>query len=275
MSVKIHIEGDGLSFEGESDITKAAQIIAFLNTEQYLSNARPLAMTSRVGSYTSPRQVLVESGAKTNDQKITALGKYSMDLSQRPGFTVKEVQELMKRAGESVPKNFSRDLKRAVRLGYIFEDHESKGQYIVSELGDTSIDSGFKNQPKLPNGSLRKSRKGGKNVKISDVVTELEITPEQRGCPNYWDISNKGHKVMWILRFAHLHDINELSGKEIEVLADKLKDNIRSGDVNALTTSLIKRGKLSANSGRYKILQPGIDFFLDGQSDENNKNDAD
>ena len=44
MDIKIKIEGGGLSFEGETDIVKAAQVIAFIKSDSIPNPTKPAAL---------------------------------------------------------------------------------------------------------------------------------------------------------------------------------------------------------------------------------------
>jgi predicted transcriptional regulator len=268
MEVKIHIEGEGLSFDGETTITKAAQVIAFIKAEaQSGVSVRPSFLPTIINTSTPPRQLILESGAKTNPQKIAVLGKYLLARDQH-SFSAKEIQELLKKTGESLPRNFGRDLREAVRSGFIFEDQDMQGQYVLTEMGVEATERGFKVVKGLSAARSRKNGSSGKQkIKISDGVSALEITPNEAGFPEYWNLKNKGHRILWILGYAHNHQISSLIPKEIEFLATRLRDNISASGVNALTGALVKRGFVAAATKQYRILQPGISFLQNWKSE--------
>ncbi len=265
MSIKIHIEGEDLLFDGETSITKAAQVIAFVRSESQESSPsasiRPAFLPATIHNSTPPRQLILESGAKTYAQKIAVLGKYLLARDQH-SFSAKEIQELLKKTGEIMPQNFGRDLMTAVRLGFIFEDPDAKGQYTLTDMGVEATEKGFSAIKGLPIARSRKNNSSSKpKIKISDDVSAMEIAPNEIGFPDYWKMENKGLRILWILGFAHNHKIMTLIPQEIENLAIRLRDDIEAGAVNALTGQLIKKGFVTVNSKKYRILQSGISFL--------------
>src|SRR5215831_5614520 len=145
MTVQITIKGDNLNYSGETSLLKAGQILAFLGSEQSASSYAP---EPRVGSLTmgspsaSPRQLIVESNAKSNPQKIAVIGKYLKDRGQNE-FSRAEVLDQFRRAGESTPKNIGRDLQDAVRSGYICESDTQKNEYYLTRPGEEALESRF------------------------------------------------------------------------------------------------------------------------------------
>ncbi|OIO48811.1 MAG: hypothetical protein AUJ39_02005 [Parcubacteria group bacterium CG1_02_42_13] len=265
MDIKIKIEGGGLSFEGETDIVKAAQVIAFIKSDSIPNPTKPAALLTGVtNTQTTPRQALVDSNAKTNPEKITVLGKYLMDRDNQTNFSGREVQEIMKKTGEKMPKNFSRDLQVAIDdLGYIFEDDVQKGQYSVTDGGAQAILNGFSlnNQNRNSRRKSKTNKSGGKKA-IREEVNKLDISGEKEGLPNYWQIDSKGHRILWLINYAESNKIDGLSPVEIESLATKLRDDIESKNVRALTTKSAKNNFIKVDpSGKYKILQNGIKFL--------------
>src|ERR1700687_1361114 len=126
MSGKITIEGDGLSFSSDVEIVKAAQIIAFVKVESSPERERHISLLGNAVSTaaSTPGLALTQSRAKTNAQKIAVLGRYICERDQQSTFSAKEVQEVMKKAGVPLPRNFARDIKDAVRANYIYENDD-------------------------------------------------------------------------------------------------------------------------------------------------------
>lgn len=261
--VKIHIEGEGLAFDGITSFSKAAQVIAFVKSETVTSEATAMnrrgVLPTAIGHDYSPRQVIVEANAKTNPQKIAALGRYICTRSQTDTFSASEVLDMMKRAGETLPKNFSRDLKHAVVLEYIYEGEE--GQFILTEKGKEAVDHHFESAEKVRGSKTRRVTRRASGA-VADEVLNMEIATEAEGFPRYWEIKNKGHRILWILAYAHQRKILELTRKEVEALAKRLHDNIESRHVGPLIGNAFKKGFLAtAPGGKFRILQPGIKFI--------------
>lgn len=275
MSVKITINGEGLSFERETDMLKAGQIIAFLSNDTSVK-----VMTSEAYSPTpvavlgtgdvrrkSPRQALMESDAKTNPEKIVVLANFICERNGVDTFSSKELQVEFKKAGEPLPKNMTRDFKTAVAQGYILENDE--GDYSLTDLGLEVINVGFGGYQKTTGGGGVKKRKGGtgkKTTTVREEVTNLELTPQMEDYPDYWTLTVKGSRILWLLAYASEQNIREgLTPVEVEYLASKLKDQIKPGDFTALTKNNTKKGYMTNSKGYTKILKNGEDFLKTAQ----------
>jgi hypothetical protein len=166
MVVKVHLEGDGLTFEDETNVFNAAQIIGFLKNSESLTGGAPSGgvasqppLLGNTQTRTSPREALQTSGAKTNPQKIAVLGHYQAAANNHEGFTIDEVKAAFKRAGEPLPKNLGRDVQAAVTSSLIYEEDGETGYYILSESAVEAIESGFQQQGKK---AVKAKREGGK-----------------------------------------------------------------------------------------------------------------
>lgn len=272
MSVKITISGDGLSFEKDTDMHRAGQIIAFLSSDVAVDasivRAYPTSPVAVLGvgetRRKSPRQALSESDAKTNAEKIVVLASFICTQKGVETFSPKEIQIEFKRAGESLPKNLTRDFMTAVAQGYILENDE--GDYSLTDLGLEVIEGGFTGVQKTTKNNSSKKRKGGSKAKkstpIREEVTNLEITPQLNGYPDYWSYTVKGSRILWLLAYASDNNISDgLSPSEVEYLASRLKDQIKIGSFTALTESSTKKGYMTTVKGCAKILKIGEDFL--------------
>jgi len=93
-------------------------------------------------------EYLAESEAKTNVDKITAVGEYLAEHSNQPNFTLDDVRAQLLAIREDVPKNLHRDMASAAKARYIAEDTSSKGSYYVTGTGRTAIAGQFPRQPR-------------------------------------------------------------------------------------------------------------------------------
>src|SRR3989338_8471602 len=122
MAVIVKIQGDDLDFNYTTNVRKAGQIITFLGTDEFgeetnipqaeVVNSTELLPVSIKNK--TPRQVLIESKAKTNPQRIVVLGYHYCELHNTQTFPISELKILFGKIGESVPRNLSRDLRVAV-----------------------------------------------------------------------------------------------------------------------------------------------------------------
>lgn len=268
MSVIVKIDGEGINFSFTTSISKAGQIITFLGTEQ--SNEEKMVLSERnVNSREllpvpmkskTPRQALIDSRAKINSQKIAVLGYYYCEVNNSLTFPRSELKALFGKAGESMPRNLHRDLNEAIFANYIYEQKPS--EYLITEVGKESIQKGFSDaQPTRKTFSRGTNKKGIIKKVVSDDVKKLEIANNLDGFPGYWDLGQKGERILWLFIFAEKNGVLLLSSTDVEYMASQLRDNIPTRSFSALTETIFKRGYITKSGDKYKILQPGMDYL--------------
>jgi len=108
-------------------------------TDQRLS-VRPTAL-NLTGQRMSLREYLqtaaLDRGIHT---KILAVGRYMRDFENQGDFNRDDIRGRFRSAGEPQPANFARDFQKAVRAGWIAEDHQNRDRYYVTRTGDDEID---------------------------------------------------------------------------------------------------------------------------------------
>lgn len=282
MSIKIKISGDGLEFEGETQLFRASQIIAFLSQEgsepapslEKVTLATPIANTG--ASRQSPREALDDAQAKSYPQKITVLGFYLMLRDNAESFSATEVRELLKKSGEPLPGNFARDLKTAKNLGWIYSAGADSDSYYVTQKGKEAVTSQFTSGASGGLSSRKTRKKIGRpasenkltsvaSSRIRDVIKSFEIPTDFNGL-SYWGTPalNKQEKILWLLAVSDQAGHDSLTAQEIEYLAGSrmLKDRILARDMNALTKSAVRNLLLKVNrDGAYQILQGGLEHL--------------
>jgi hypothetical protein len=72
--------------------------------------------------------------------KILAVGRYVRDYENQSDFSREDIRARFRSAGESQPANFHRDFQKAVRAGWIAEDHQNRDRFYVTRTGDDEID---------------------------------------------------------------------------------------------------------------------------------------
>lgn len=265
MSVQITIKGENLDYQGETTLNKAGQILAFLGTEQTSPHSpAPAAsvMLPALQSTITPRNAISEANAKSNPQKIAALGKYLRDRGQN-AFTRSEVLEQFRRAGESTPKNIGRDLKDAVIFGFICESDTQKNEYYLTNNGEEAVLNKFAGDASsAKKGSRPKSRKISaqtsepNNQKLKDITWATTW----EGLPKYWDLQKKSDRILWMLYVAKAQDVKEMTNKDIEYVARQLDDDAPASNINALTQAAKKNGYITRKGAVYTLLGPGTTY---------------
>ena len=72
--------------------------------------------------------------------KILAVGRYLRDHEGQSDFSRDDIRTRFRSAGEPQPANFHRDFQKAVRAGWIAEDHQNRDRFYVTRTGDDEID---------------------------------------------------------------------------------------------------------------------------------------
>jgi len=151
---KVKIEGDGLTFEREisKEIGEKILILILSGADQSVTIPKHIGVSSsqddkstpRKHSFDiSPREFLDEHNAKRNPDMITALGLYLHEHNQQQSFTKEDILNAFESAAEPAPKNFSRDLKWAIKIGWVAEKREMKDNFYVTSSGKTAVNSSF------------------------------------------------------------------------------------------------------------------------------------
>jgi hypothetical protein len=184
--ITITIKGK-VGYEDEITVAQAARIIAFLNADEGDSSLGPdLGAGLGDASWTdtakktgkavgSAREALDLSGAKTNPEKIVALGQYVLQDGGET-FKVEDVKAQFRRARETAPGNFSRDLAVAVKEGWIAQGDGD--EYYVTNKIQGIFDGDFK-FPKGTAGGNGRSRGATKATTKSkpEVFTDIDESP--------------------------------------------------------------------------------------------------
>ena len=273
MSVKVTLSGDGLNYESDASLVQAAKIIGFLNTEEplpveYSSGASGAFIDApQTKSLSSPREAILSTDAKTNAQKILVLGAYLAQRDNSDEFATAELKTLFVKAGEPAPRNLARDIRDAVKAGYIMESMTSSDMYAVTNTGYKTLENGFGTTP------AKKPRKksNGKSSKKAEVLEWLQtssVDDQLEDFPSYRQISTRSNRVLWILQWAASAGRERLTGIEISAVADKLSDHIPAKQVAASFSQHLSNNRVSKTAVGYKVLYSGSEFLKTLASEE-------
>ena len=176
-SYKLSISGAGVAVDREIDQQTALAVL------QLVMGGSP--QTGAVGSPTqasertvidsrrlSLREVLEESSAKTIPEKIVTIGIFLRDHEGKATFSRDDNKGRFKSAGEPAPANYPRDFAKAIRAGWVAEDHQNAGEYYVTRRGDEVFARRFAGTATLP----KSRRRGG--VSTAGPVTEGDLGHE-------------------------------------------------------------------------------------------------
>lgn len=245
-----------VGYEDEISAAQAAQIIAFLNADEGSDSTlgAPLVddarnARQRTKKVESAREALDVSGAKTNPEKIVALGAYVLQ-DGGDTFKVEDVKTQFRRARETAPGNFARDLGVAVQAGWIVENEGN--EYSLTNRISGIFDGEF-TFPKAGNGtksrgSARKAPAATRNTKAKsggkpEVFAEIDEFPTTMdGLPPYPKMKQNKDKLLWVVKFAKDKGIKGLSNKDVEWLTDHIGAGIPNKQITATFNSAKSAG---------------------------------
>lgn len=258
-----------VGYEDEISVAQAARIIAFLNDDDRDANlGADLAgdlgdrvrddankSANKVGS---AREALDLSGAKTNPEKIVALGEYVLQDGGET-FKVEDVKAQFRRARETAPGNFSRDMTTAVQAGWIAPGDGD--EYYITNKIQGIFDGDFK-FPKSTSNAGGRSRVAPKAKTKPDVFAGIDEFPTRMdGYPNYPKMKTEKDRVLWALQFAKSEGIKGLANKDVAWLTDHLGAGVPSNNI----AGAFRGGKSAGHMNRSTVDQ-SIRITEDGEA---------
>jgi hypothetical protein len=255
--ITISIRGK-VGYEDEITVAQAARIITFLNAEEEdevslgPDPGQGLGITGAPDSkksgngVASAREALDISGAKTNPEKIVALGQYVLQ-DGGDTFKVEDVKAQFRRARESAPANFSRDLGTALREGWLAEG--DGGEYYVTNKIKDIFDGDFK-FPKSMSGGSGRGRSATKAVKTKpEVFAGIDEFPTRLdGFASYSKMKSDKDRLLWALHFAKHQGVKGLANKDLAWLTDHLGTGVPSGHITGATRGAKAAGYLNRST---------------------------
>lgn len=174
----VQIEGPGLTIKREVEEPLVLRILGILlgpkaptlGTQPPQAQLAPLPLVANVGE--SPREYLDRSGAKTNPEKIAALGLY-LRAQGSESFTAREVRELFVSAGESAPKNLPRDIKDTVRAGWLAARPDQPDRYYVTNRGELTASGRFTERAPISRRANRSRATTGSNPEAASSAQRV------------------------------------------------------------------------------------------------------
>jgi len=163
-SYRLTLTGAGISIDQEIDQPTALAVVQVAMGQR----PTPAAVIPSTGSASraagqrlSVREMLEDSGAKTIAEKVVVIGRFLRDQEDRATFSRDENKARFRTAGEPIPRNFPRDFQKAVRAGWVAEDHEKPGEFYITRRGDEVVNSGFAGKTSVSARPRRRRRASG------------------------------------------------------------------------------------------------------------------
>lgn len=263
----IKIGGPGIDITKEIDAMQFARIFIILNSASDIPTNKPIpgSPVQIAGEINySSREFLNEKRPLTNPQRILTLASF-LTAEGSPRITVDNVKNEFEKAREPLPRNFTRDFNAVIKNGWLAESQET-GQFYVTTTGEKIMAGTFQNDTSKKNG-VGKSRKSfPSSVVIRPEIKSLNFeTLSKTSNVDYWSLTKKSDKILWILIEAKTANFDSLNYKEISTLANNLGDDIPAGNINALieshkTNSRVATPKIN-DVRNLRVLEPGIRYF--------------
>jgi hypothetical protein len=166
----LSLKGPGMSIDKVVDLRTAGAIAQLtfgglagsvdqVNQRAQVSSFVPEARSQPVSLREYLQGVAPDRGIH---MKILAVARYMRDLEDRADFSREDVRSRFRSAGEKQPANFHRDFQKALRAGWIAEDHQSRDRYYVTRSGDDEIEHRQAQVPAI--NQRRPSRKGRRSL---------------------------------------------------------------------------------------------------------------
>lgn len=172
---KLTISGNGLSLDQEVDQATALSIMnialggqacvqAPINaapTSEHTSPPKQVqsAAPERATPPQSLREHVHDLGPRTNPDIILSIASFITKRDHRDHFTKDEIKALFPKAGEALPKNYSRDFNNVGEWGWIAEDPERDGHWYITTTGEAALDTGFSREARKTTSRARRRPK--------------------------------------------------------------------------------------------------------------------
>lgn len=242
---KISITGKLLTYSDEITINQAAKIIEFLNSGTAGVEGGGVSGESLLDSSTKdkkpdskkiegPRDALDVSGAQKNPEKIVALAAYFLQGGPET-FKPDDVKAAFRRARETPPANFTRDLNLAIAAGWVQEDQDVPGTYYLTNKMDGIFDGGFTFAKAFSNGATRtrsvkkSSTKSAKPETLADID---EFYSTLDGYPPYAKMKNEKDRLLWVVTYMReRHGRKGVTNKEVAWISDYIGAGIPTNNI--------------------------------------------
>lgn len=263
-----------VTYNDDISIAQAAQVIAFLNADEAQVSSSTFAMVAPVQEQiphvsaahnrkvVNPRDALDTSGASTNPEKIVALGAYVLQDGGET-FKVEDVKSQFRRARETSPSNFTRDLGVAIASGWIFEADDAPGEYYLNSKIDPIFDGDFVFPKGVSKKTTNKSVRS-KVIKPEELENIEEFHSILQGYLPYSKMKSQRDRLLWVVNYMReVHDRKGVLNKEISWISDHIGTGIPTKNVTAAFTSAKTNGYAirSQMDNSIKITEEGIEYL--------------
>jgi len=138
---KVTVEGPGIQVSRGVDESQLLAIMRILLSSEPI--AGPVPTVPPVSQRTSLSEFFRQVSPKRYPDKIVTIAYYLQAKLAQASFTTDEIKPQFKHVGEPAPANFSRDVRWAIKNGWLARDSEDPGRYYVTGAGIRAVESGF------------------------------------------------------------------------------------------------------------------------------------
>jgi hypothetical protein len=174
------------------------------------------------------------SGAQKNPEKIVALAAYLLQ-DGLDTFKPADVKATFRRARETPPANFTRDLGLALAAGLIAEDKDVAGEYYLTNKTDGILDGDFVFPKASSNGGSRGRAANKSSTKAAkpETLTEIdEFYSTMDGYPPYSKMKNEKDRLLWVATYMReTHGRKGVTNKEIAWVSDYIGAGIPTNNI--------------------------------------------
>lgn len=143
-SIHVTVKGPGIAIERDVPVELATDLMRLLFGNDASTDTERPASAGRASTAAAPSGTLAEffqqAEPKRNPDKIAAAAAYYR-AKGRTSVTREELSQIFRLAGEAEPKNFARDMRWAVKAGWI-GGNDGDGFY-VTNTGQAAVTAKF------------------------------------------------------------------------------------------------------------------------------------
>lgn len=280
MTVKILIEGEGLNFCDDITFIDALKILAMAkgatgndselpaNLISSLNGSKSIHATNKNQNLIELRSSLFDDYKATNSsQKIALISAYLDQISQ--SVTLDTIKDIFIQLGQGVPGDLGREIRAACENGFLIKGQNGEHQVTISckEAIQAKDISTFKkmqlssSKRKAQKKSTKKTSNANNNStkNVSEHVKKIPIKATINGYKSYKEVKAIRDQILWIINYAKLEAINNISYAEIIFISKKLHGKVASNNFTSANMKNLQDGyvvKLEDN--KFEITPEGI-----------------
>jgi hypothetical protein len=174
--IRLKLIGQGVSVDRTVSVEVAQQIVAIaLGATSAFSlgaGTQGTAGESKTGGGRPPasvREFMLQQEAKRIPEQIATMALYLKNNRNTAVFSSKDLVKTFEDAQEPVPKNLSRDIGWAVRIGWIAPKVGMKNTYYITSSGEAAVGAKFPSEVRKKTKHMTSGRRTRKHRKVKSA----------------------------------------------------------------------------------------------------------